>query len=220
MITDTLEQARFNMVQQQIRPWEVLDQRVLDLMQQIPRDPFVPDAYRNLAYADIEIPIGHGQRMMFPRVEGRMLQALNIQPDDRILEIGTGSGYVTACLAKLGREVISLEIHPEFTEQALARLEVQGIKNVALRSGDGLADRIDGAPFDLIALTGSLPQLPESLERQLNLDGRLFAVIGQAPTMEATLITRVGEESWRSEGLFETVLAPLENVQEGSRFTF
>ncbi len=220
MITDTLEQARFNMVQQQVRPWDVLDQRVLDLLQQIPRDQFVPTEYRNLAYADIETPIGNGQRMMFPRIEGRMLQALDIRPDDRILEIGTGSGYVTACLAKLGGEVISLDIRPEFTEQARSRLEAQGIKNVELRSDDGLAGRTEGGPFDVIAVTGSLPESPESLERQLNLDGRLFAVIGQAPTMEATLVTRVGEESWRSEEVFETVLAPLENLPSRSQFHF
>ncbi len=220
MITDAMEQARFNMVQQQIRPWEVLDRRVLEVMQQIPRHHFVPEAYRGLAYADIEIPIGQGQHMMFPRVEGRLLETLNIRPGDRILEIGTGSGYLTACLAKLGGRVISLDIHPEFTAQARGKLDALGIRNVELRTGDGLAGHIEGAPFDAIAVTGSLPAIPESLERQINLDGRLFAVIGRPPTMEATLVVRVGEEEWRSEGVFETILAPLENVPGENRFRF
>lgn len=220
MIANTFEQARFNMVQQQIRPWEVLDQRVLELINRIPRDQFVPDEYRGLAYADIEIPIGHDQQMMFPRVEGRMLQALNIQPADRILEIGTGSGYVTTCLAKLGGKVISLDIHSEFTERARPRLESLGIENVELRTADGLAEDVKGGPFDVIAVTGSLPLVPDMLKNQLSIGGRLFAVAGEAPAMEASLITRVGDSAWRVEGLFETELAALVNAPQAEQFQF
>ena len=220
MNVDSLEQARFNMVQQQIRPWEVLDQRVLDLINQIPRDQFVPEAYRGLAYADIEVPIGHGQQMMFPRVEARLLQSLDVKPNDKILEIGSGSGYLTACLANLGGQVTSLDIHEDFTGAVRARLDAQGIGNVELRTADGLAGEIAGGPFDVIAVTGSLPEVPDALKQQLTIGGRLFAVTGEAPAMEASLITRVGEDAWRSEGLFETELAALENAARTERFQF
>jgi len=220
MNADSLERARFNMVQQQIRPWEVLDQRVLNLINEIPRDQFVEETYRGLAYADIEIPIGHGQQMMFPRVEARLLQALDVKPTDKILEIGTGSGYLTACLAKLGGQVISLDIHEDFTTRTRARLDAQGIGNVELRTADGLAADVPGGPFDVIAVTGSLPQLPDRLKRQLTVGGRLFVVTGEAPAMEASLITRVGEEAWRSEGLFETELAGLKNAEATEHFVF
>ena len=220
MSVDSLARARFNMVQQQIRPWEVLDQRVLDLINQIPRDQFVPDAYRGLAYADIEIPLGHGQHMMFPRVEARLLQALDVRPTDKILEIGTGSGYLTACLANLGGQVVSIDIHEGFTAAARASLEALGLNNVELRTADGLAGEIAGGPFDVIAVTGSLPQLPDGLKQQLTVEGRLFAVTGEAPAMEASLITRVSEDAWRSEALFETELVPLENAPCTERFEF
>ena len=220
MNIDSLERARFNMVQQQIRPWEVFDRRVLALINEVPRDQFVERAYVGLAYADIEIPLGHGQRMMFPRVEARLLQALDVKPGDKILEIGTGSGYLTACLAKLGGQVISLDIHEDFTAQARTRLDAQDIGNVELITADALAAVIPGGPFDVIAVTGSLPELPDSLKQQLAIGGRLFAVIGEPPAMEACLITRVGEDAWRSEGLFETELRVLENALQTEQFQF
>ncbi|MCP4992383.1 MAG: protein-L-isoaspartate O-methyltransferase, partial [Gammaproteobacteria bacterium] len=138
MASTTTEQARFNMVQQQIRPWNVFDQRVLNVLDELPRDTFVPEKYRGLAYADTEIPLGGGEQMMFPRMEARLLQALDIQPEDKILEIGTGSGYLTACLAKLGKSVISIDINSAMTDQARFQLEAQGIANVELRTGDGV----------------------------------------------------------------------------------
>lgn len=220
MIASTFEQARFNMVQQQIRPWEVLDQRVLALINEIPRELFVPDEYRGLAYADIEIPIGQGQRMMFPRVEARMLQALDVQPTDRVLEIGTGSGYVTTCLSKLGGKLISLDIHAQFTEQAREPLQTQGCVNAQLRTADGLEGVVEGGPFDVIAVTGSLAEIPDQLKSQLNIGGRMFLVTGAAPAMEANLVTRVGDSAWRVEGLFETELQPLINAPEKDLFEF
>lgn len=220
MTTSSFEQARFNMVEQQIRPWEVLDQRVLSLMESMPRDAFVPEKYQGLAYADIEIPISGDQHMMFPRVEGRLLQALNIQPADKVLEIGTGSGYLTACMAKLAGSVISLDTNAEFTQQAQARLDDQNIKNVELRNSDGLAEGLEGAPFDAIAVTGSMPTLTEALKQQLSVGGRLFVVTGEAPAMEANLITRVSDDAWRTEGLFETELDPLIGAPAIEAFQF
>jgi protein-L-isoaspartate(D-aspartate) O-methyltransferase len=220
MIVPSYEKARFNMVEQQVRPWEVLDPTVLDLVGEMPRDHFVPDAYKGLAYADIEIPLGDGQKMMFPRVEGRLLQALDIQPTDNILEIGTGSGYLTACLAKLGNKVISQEINPAFTEQARKRLSDLEIDNVELRTTDSLSDNIESGRFDAIAVTGSLPEMPETFKQRLNIGGRLFVVIGQSPVMTAYLVTRTGENEWQSEGLFETDIAPLVNAPVIRKFEF
>ena len=220
MITDNLAQARFNMVQQQIRPWEVFDQRVLMLIDTLPRDAFVPEQFQQLAYSDIEIPLGDGQQMMFPRVEARLLQALDIQPTDNILEVGTGSGYLTACLAKLGGKVTSLEIRPDLSVQAGARLKANGVTNVELRTGDALSGVIDGGPFDVIAVTGSLPEGSDLLKRQLKPGGRMFAVSGEGTVMEATLITRTGEDSWHTEDLFETQLAALDNAPQPDHFRF
>lgn len=214
------EHARFNMVEQQVRPWDVFDRRVLNLIESLPRDAFVPEQYKGLAYADIEIPIGHGQHMMFPRVEARMLQALNVQPGDRVLEIGTGSGYVTACLAHLGGQVTSLEIHPELMEQAHVTLNANNVDSVQLHCRNALESIVESGPFDVIAATGSLPFLPDSLRQQLNVGGRMFVVTGEAPVMEAELITRVSGDAWSSEALFETVLTPLEQVPQPSRFKF
>jgi protein-L-isoaspartate(D-aspartate) O-methyltransferase len=219
MIADNLASARHNMVEQQIRPWEVVDRKVLQLMAEAPREQFVPEEYRQLAYADTEIPIGAGQRMMAPKLEAKLLQTLNIRPNDNILEIGTGSAFLTACLAKLGNWVTSIEIHPELSEQAQQRLVNAGISNVSLRSGDGLAGPVESGPYDAIAVTGSLPELNEDLLQQLSVGGHLFAVIGTAPAMVATLVTRVGENEWCKEALFETELAPLEH-HKGETFSF
>jgi protein-L-isoaspartate(D-aspartate) O-methyltransferase len=213
-----LEQARFNMIEQQIRPWDVLDQRVLDTMQMIPRENFVPEQYRSLAFADTNIPLGHDQVMMAPNVEGRLLQALAIQPDDTILEIGTGSGYLTACLARLGRHVTSIDIEPEFTAQAAAKLAAQGISNVTLETADAAGGVERGKSFDVIAVTGSLPLLQQQFHNNLNTGGRLFVISGQPPIMEALLITRINASSWTRESLFETSIPPLLHAAVPQRF--
>lgn len=220
MIVPSYEEARFNMVEQQVRPWEVLDATVLELIGNLPREHFVPDNYKGLAYADIEIPLGDGQKMMFPRVEGRILQALAIQPTDNILEVGTGSGYLTACLAKLGNKVVSEEINPVFTEQARQRLAELQINNVELRTVDSLGDAAESGRFDAIAITGSLPAMPEAFKQRLNIGGRLFVVIGQSPAMSAMLVTRTGENEWQSEALFETDITPLTNAPVVRKFEF
>jgi len=215
-----LEQARFNMIHQQIRPWEVVDPRVLQVLAQVPRERFVPTGLEGLAFADTEIPIGGGQYMMAPKVEARMLQALDVQPNDRVLEVGTGSGYVTACLARLGSQVRSLEILPELMEQARTRLAALDITNVELIEADGLAELPAGARFDVIAITGSLPQRDKRLAANLSPGGRLFMVVGQTPVMQALLITRTGDNAWQEEALFETELAPLINTTPPKRFAF
>lgn len=213
-----VEQARFNMVEQQIRTWEVLDQQVLDLMAQVPREDFVPAAYRNLAFADTSIPLDHGQCMMVPRVEARMLQALQIEPRDRILEVGTGSGFVTALLARLGGHVTSIEIFDSLLRSAQTKLDAHGVENIDLYSGDASRGWDRAAPYDAIAVTGSMPTLEESFQNNLAIGGRLFLVVGQEPAMEALLITRTGDNQWATESLFETVLPPLVGVRQPERF--
>jgi protein-L-isoaspartate(D-aspartate) O-methyltransferase len=213
-----IEQARFNMVEQQIRTWEVLDQQVLDLMAEVPREDFVPAAYRNLAFADTCIPLGHGQSMMVPRVEARMLQALQVERDHRILEVGTGSGFVTALLARLGGHVTSIEIVDSLSSSAQAKLDAHGIENVDLYTGDASHGWQRAAPYDVIAVTGSLPVPEDSFQNTLAVGGRLFVVVGREPAMQALLITRHSESQWASECLFETVLPPLVGVEEPERF--
>ncbi len=222
MADNKTERARFNMIEQQIRPWEVLDRRVLDTMLEVPREVYVPDAYRGLAFADIEIPIGHGEHMMAPKIEARMLQALAIQPTDQVLEIGTGSGFVTACLARLGARVTSVDIHADMVDQARARLEGENVTNVELHAQDALAGPLPNAPFDVIAVTGSLPlrENAREFEQQLTIGGRLFVVTGESPVMEALLITRIGENEFRVESLFETDLAGLANAPAPEHFSF
>ncbi|HWP94696.1 MAG TPA: protein-L-isoaspartate O-methyltransferase [Gammaproteobacteria bacterium] len=213
-----IEYARRQMVEQQVRAWEVLDPRVLDTLATVPREDFVPAAYRGIAFADTQIPLGHGEVMMAPKVEGRLLQALAIRPEDRILEIGTGSGFLTACLARLGREVVSVDIHGDFVAAAGDKLRAHGITNVSLETRD--ASRPDWAAerFDVIAVTGSLPVLDEGWRRRLTVGGRLFVVVGEPPVMEALLVTRVSEDAWSQESLFETVIPPLRNVPRPVRF--
>ena len=206
MCTDSLELARYNMVQQQIRPWNVFDTRVLEVLSELPRDRFVPDEYRGVAYADTEIPVTGGRCMMAPRMEAKLLQALDIRPTDKILEVGTGCGFVTACLARLGNEVITIEVDSELYAQAKQTLETMGINNVLQLDRDPAANE---GPYDAIAITGSLLEVGDALKRQLKMGGRLFAVTGKGTDMTAELVTRVGEDAWRSELLFETELAPL-----------
>jgi protein-L-isoaspartate(D-aspartate) O-methyltransferase len=222
MIVSSYEKARFNMVEQQVRPWEVLDPKVLSLIGSMPRDRFVPDSYKGLAYADIEIPLGDGQKMMFPRVEGRLLQALEIQPSDNILEVGTGSGYLTACLAALGRQVRSIDLRPAFIEAAAERLKARGIDNVALAAADLFAGGLDDGPgrYDAIAVGGALTRVPQALRDALSIDGRLFVVVGSEPVMEAQLITRVGPQEWTTEGLFDGILPKLDHEPDERPFDF
>ena len=214
------ERARFNMIEQQVRPWDVLDQRVLDTMAEVPREDFVPRQYQGLAFADTNIPIGRDQVMMAPKVEGRLLQALDLRPTDRVLEVGTGSGYLTALLARLAAHVYSVEIFPEFILEAQRRLTVYGVRNVTLEVGDAAAGWENHAPYDAIAVTGSLYTLPDSFRDSLAPGGRLFVVLGEAPAMQALLITRAQVGGWSSESLFETVLPPLVNATAPPRFKF
>jgi protein-L-isoaspartate(D-aspartate) O-methyltransferase len=214
-----LENARHNMIEQQIRPWEVLDQRVLDLLNEIPRENFVPKRYLKLAYADTTIPLGDEQVMMPPRVEARILQALNIQADETVLEVGTGSGYVTALLASLAEHVYSVDINTEMTRTAGEKLADHGIINVALETGDAARGWDAHAPYDVIVLTGSLPLLPDNFKQALTVGGRLLAIVGDTPAMDVVLITRVGESEWTQETLFETDLPPLINAPEPDRFS-
>ncbi|KAF0190734.1 MAG: protein-L-isoaspartate(D-aspartate) O-methyltransferase [Gammaproteobacteria bacterium] len=215
-----LQKARFNMIEQQIRTWDVLDQRVLDLLDQVPRENFVPENYRNLAYADISIPLGHGQVMMLPKLEARVVQALDIQPGDRILEIGTGSGYLTALLASLGLHVESVEIFPDLLATAGETLARHGITNVALHAGDASRGWHKDDTFDAIVITGATPILPDAFANALRRGGRLIAFVGLPPVIEATLITRTGGHEWAREAMFETGLPMLVNAEQPPQFVF
>jgi len=217
---NSLEIARFNMVEQQIRPAEVLDPRVLDLISEMPREDFVPADYRNLAYADIHIPIGYGQTMLKPIQEARFLQALNIQPNDKVLEIGTGSGFMTALLAKLADRIISVEIVPELAQQAKQKLITHNINNVIIETGDAANGWEKNAPYDVIVVTGSIPLMIDGLKNQLAINGRMCVTVGKEPVMTVYLFTRVGENQWREEALFETVVPALQNVQQPEAFVF
>ncbi|HEC18053.1 MAG TPA: protein-L-isoaspartate O-methyltransferase [Gammaproteobacteria bacterium] len=219
-LRNTTETARFNMIEQQIRPAEVLDSRVLNTIATTPREDFVPEQYRNLAFSDVNIPLPHGQVMMKPLMEARLLQALDIQPTDKILEIGTGSGYFTALLARLGGHVNSVDIEPDFIASARQKLDAHGITNVSLVEGDAARGWTQGGPYDAIAITGSLPILPDSFQQQLSVGGRMVAIIGQSPVMEALLITRVGENEWAQESLFETDFPALKNAEQPPAFHF
>ena len=215
-----LEQARTNMVEQQIRTWEVLDQDVLDLLYLVPREEFVPAEHRALAFSDLEIPLGEGERMWQPKLEARVLQELNVRKTDRVLEVGTGSGYFTALLAHRGAQVCSVEINPALAETGRRNLERHGADNVALEVGDAARGWPRRAPYDVIVLTGSTPVLPDALLEQLAPGGRLFAVVGEAPAMAARLVVSGGPGAYRATDLFETVIRPLVNAERPSRFKF
>lgn len=213
------DQARFNMVEQQIRPWEVLDQRVLDQMSQIPREKFVPLEYQRLAFADFNIPLAYDQVMMSPKQEARMLQALRITPQDRILEIGTGSGFVTALLAYLGYYVDSVEIFEELTRAAAHKISAfTDRSNIALEIGDAINGYNLTKEYDVILLTGSVPVLQPHFQQQLTIGGRLFAIVGEEPVMEAIRLTRLSETEWLTDSLFESNLPPLVGAPQSSRF--
>ena len=214
------EQARFNMVEQQIRPWEVLDQDVLDLLYVVPREEFVPPAHRALAFTDMEIPIGEGERMWAPKIEARVMQELALRKVDRVLEVGTGSGYLTALLAHRTAHVHSVEIRPALAAFGKANLERHGIDNVTLEVGDAARGWSQHAPYDVVVLTGSTPVLPQSWLAQLAPGGRLFAVVGDAPMMTAKIVHCGAPGAFRTVELFETVLAPLLNAEQPARFRF
>lgn len=211
--------ARRQMIEQQVRAWEVLDLRVLETMQRVPREEFAPAAYRDLAFADLSVPLGHGQSMLPPKLEGRILQSLEIQPEDRVLEVGTGSGFFAACLGALARSVRSIDLYPDFVATARASLRRTGVHNVAVEALDAMTLAADGA-YDVIALTGSLPVYDARFERALAVGGRLFAVVGQGPVMAAQRITRTGAEDWLRESLFETCIDPLVHAPQPPRFVF
>ena len=228
------EQARFNMIEQQIRPWEVLDSQVLALLAIIKREDFVPTAYRTLAFADMEIPLSShaktepGQCMLSPKVEARILQDLAVQKHEKVLEIGTGSGYMAALLGHRGQHVISLEIDADIAQTARGRLQKAGIYNAEVRTGDGAAnftqsisssDPLNG-PFDVIALSGSVAAVPPSLLALLKVGGRLSAIVGDQPVMRATLVTRTGEAAWRTTQAWDTVAPRLLSFREPSKFSF
>jgi len=214
------EQARTNMVEQQIRTWEVLDQAVLDLLYAVPREDFVPPPCRTLAFVDMEIPIGDGEKMMAPKLEARIVQEAAPGKSERVLEVGTGSGYLTALLAHRAAHVHSVEIRPALAAFGRANLERHGADNVTLETGDAARGWPTRAPYDLIVLTGSTPVLPKVLLEQLAPGGRLFAVVGEDPVMVARLVTCSAPGAFRSVELFDTMLAPLANAEHLPRFRF
>ena len=214
------EMARFNMIEQQIRPWEVLDAGVLELLRQIPREAFVSEAQRGLAFADLNLPIGHDEAMWQPKTEARILQALAPKARDHVLEVGTGSGYLTALLASCSDHVTSVEIHSDFIGVATERLKTQNISNVRLVEGDGARGWPSSKPWDVVVLTGSVPTLPSAYRDILAPGGRLAAVVGREPAMEAMLYVHQGNNTWSARSLFDTVLRPLVNAERPAEFVF
>ncbi len=220
MLAKDIETARFNMIAQQIRPCEVIDERVLDTLRQVPRERFVGDEYQGLAFADVAVPIGEGQAMMKPMQEARMLQALAVQDGDRVLEIGTGSGFVTACLSALGGTVTSYELRDGLSRSAGERLRALNLPRIELVCGDGLAGSLAPASFDVIAVTGSLPVYPTALESLLAPGGRMFVVVGEAPAMTAMLVSMNADDAPWKESLFETVVPALDKAPQADPFVF
>ena len=214
------DRARFNMVEQQVRPWEVLDSRVLQVMETVHREDFVPVKYRKLAFADLPIPLDCEQVMMKPTVEGRMLQAVDLGDDDTVLEIGTGSGFITACLAALAKRVVSVEIFEELHKTAKMRLNEKNIDNVELFQGDVMSGWQPEQAHDVVIVTGSVPVVPEQFLGWVNPGGRMFVISGDSPAMEARLLTRLDVTEWREESLFETDLPRLVNAERAPQFVF
>ncbi|MBX2838274.1 MAG: protein-L-isoaspartate O-methyltransferase [Gammaproteobacteria bacterium] len=208
-----IQQARSNMIEQQVRPWDVLDQRVLDVLADIPREKFVNEEHHGLAYSDFQLPIGFGQTLFKPTLDGRLLQTLAINVTDSVLEIGSGSGYLTACIARLARRCDTVEIHPELAAMANGRLTALGIANVTMHQLDASEEWDADDHYDAIALGGSLESIPEFYQNKMAIGGRLFAVLGKSdqPTMEAVLLTRLSETEWTTDSLFETKIDPLVN---------
>ena len=215
-----LEETRSNMITQQIRTWNVLDDNVLDLLYRLRREEFVPTAYHDMAFVDMEIPLGHGQVMLAPKMEARILQELHIKKTDKILEIGSGSGYMTALLAKQGAHVNSVEIIPELKAMAENNLKAHEIANVTIEQGDAAQGWSKNEPYDVIVITASTPVLPEAFLKSLNPGGRLFAMIGEDPVMDAVIITCVAPGEFNTTKLLETSTVPLINAQQPERFVF
>jgi protein-L-isoaspartate(D-aspartate) O-methyltransferase len=212
-------QAREQMVEQQVRAWDVLDEGVLEVLRQIPRELFVPQAQRYRAYADVEVPLARGQHMLRPSVVGRVLQALLPRPGERVLEIGAGSGFVSACLRAMSGGVRSLEVYPQLAEEARRNLALLGMRDVEVLDGDALQGE-SAERYAAIAVTGSLPIYDARFERMLEVGGRLFIVVGEPPVMDARLIRRTGTDSFATQSLFETVIDPLVNAARPPEFTF
>ncbi len=208
-----LQQARENMIEQQVRPWDVLDQRVLDVLAEVPREQFVADEHRGLAYSDYQLPVGFGQTLLKPTVDGRLLQSLALRPTDSVLEIGTGSGYLTACLARLCQHCDSLEIHPELCAKARAQIQTLGVTNVTLLEQDAAEAWDARDAYDAIAFGGAVEAIPEFYKTKMAIGGRLFAIVGDRaqPTMQAILLTRMSATEWTRSSLFETQVDPLVN---------
>ncbi|MCE1170577.1 MAG: protein-L-isoaspartate O-methyltransferase [Azovibrio sp.] len=215
-----IEQARFNMVEQQIRPWEVLDQSVLDLLFTVKREEFVPAASKSLAFVDLELPLGQGQVMLAPRVEARLLQELSVKPSDKVLEIGTGSGYMAALLAAKAEHVVSVEINAELADVARGNLTRAGITNVTVETADGARGLAARGPYDVIVISGGVPAIPEAILKQLRVGGRLAAIVGTAPVMRAQLVTCTAEGIYNTVNMFETVVPMLENFCAEPAFSF
>jgi len=222
--TMNIEKARFNMIEQQIRPWQVLDPTVLSLLSLVKREDFVPAAYKDLAFADLEIPIGTsgnpGQKMLAPKIEARMLQELGVRNTDTVLEIGAGSGYMAALLAAKAEYVYSVEIDPGLAEMARSNLQRAGVANVRVETGDGAQGWPARAPYDAIMISASTPVLPDAILRQLKIGGRLVAVVGEIPAMQVQLVIRTEENAFNTINIFETVVAPLANATQSDRFVF
>jgi protein-L-isoaspartate(D-aspartate) O-methyltransferase len=214
------ETARRRMVDRQIRPWEVVDERVIEVIRRTPREDYVPAEHRNLAYADMNVPLGRDQVMMAPKLAARLLQELGVRPNDKVLEVGSGTGYVTALLAGLAKQVCGVEINPELAELARRNLAAHNITNVTIETGDAARGWSAHAPYDAILLNGSTPLLAPSLREQLAPGGRLVAIVGGAPAMEAIRIERLDSHNWKQTSLLETVVPPLRNAPEPSKFVF
>ena len=215
-----IEQARFNMIEQQIRPWEVLDPAVLSLLAIVKREDFVPPAYKALAFVDTEVPLPLGQSMLEPKVEARLLQELAVHKHERVLEVGAGSGYMAALLAHKAQHVTTFEIRRELAAMATANLRRAGVANVSVRMSDGASGAPTEAPFDVIVLSGSVAEMPSALLSQLKVGGRAAAIVGQLPVMRAVLVTRTGEHAFQTRELFDTVAPRLSGFGEPSQFRF
>ncbi|MBL8435430.1 MAG: protein-L-isoaspartate O-methyltransferase [Zoogloea sp.] len=214
------EKARFNMVEQQIRPWEVLDFDVLDLLMSVRREEFVPEAYKSLALSEAEIPLGHGGSMLIPVIEGKILQAIQVKRSDKVLEVGAGSGYFAALLAARADWVRTVEIEPALVTMAHENLKRYGVENVIVEEGDAICGWPSNAPYDLIVVSGGVPFIPETLLQQLKVGGRLFAFVGEPQLMTATLVTQVSEGNFRTESLFENAVPMMRNAPQKSQFKF
>jgi protein-L-isoaspartate(D-aspartate) O-methyltransferase len=215
-----MEQARFNMIEQQIRPCEVLEGRILELLKHVRREHFVPESKRDMAFMDMEIPLGYGASMWQPKLEARTVQELHLNRNDKVLEVGTGSGYLTALLSALAGQVTSVEIVPELGAIARKHLQSFHSENVTLEIGDAAQGWDTGKSYDVIVLTGSTPVLPAVFQKSLNVGGRLFAIVGDAPVMEARLITRVAPDTYETVNIMEACVAPLQNALQPQRFVF